>query len=237
MVPPHGVSSIATLEGCLRAGFDALCADWPYWWLSEAGARSPLSGWHPIDRLAGLPVIPRLHVVASDLDDLVFRAFLGQPLVLYAHHTDLSAGLDLLAARADDVRSLGVDSWQSLGRTAQNVVAAYGNGDSLTFNLYTRRAVVAIPEGVSSARFALPGAGPSRTELRLEIRDANGLRVVRPGKRVPVQVGTIMATVKAESLIPPPLATPLIRARVRRLLTESRDRVTPLSNRIRARET
>ena len=44
-----------------------------------------------------------------------FRAFLGQPLVLYAHHTDLRDGLDLLADRADEVRALGVNSWRSLG--------------------------------------------------------------------------------------------------------------------------
>ena len=33
---------------------------------SEADASTPLSGWQPLDRIAGLPVIPRLHVVASD---------------------------------------------------------------------------------------------------------------------------------------------------------------------------
>src|SRR5580765_1097435 len=97
MVPPHGACSVATLEGCLRAGFDAVCAEWPYWWLAEPDASSALSGWQPLDRIAGLPVIPRLHVSASDRDDMPFRAFLGQPLVLYAHHTDLKAGLDVLA--------------------------------------------------------------------------------------------------------------------------------------------
>ena len=107
MVPPHGACSVATLEGCLRAGFDAVCAEWPYWWLAEPDASSALSGWQPLDRIAGLPVIPRLHVTASDRDDMPFRAFLGQPLVLYAHHTDLKDGLDLLADRADEVRALG----------------------------------------------------------------------------------------------------------------------------------
>ena len=60
MVPPHGVCSLATLEGCLRAGFDALCADWPYWWLTERESVTTLSGWWPLDRLRGLPPIPRL---------------------------------------------------------------------------------------------------------------------------------------------------------------------------------
>ena len=122
--------------------------------------------------LGGLPVIPRFHVVASDLEDVVFRAFLGQPLILYAHHTDLKAGLDLLAARADYVRSLGVNSWQSLGRIADDVVSTYRCGDCVTITLYSRRAVFAIPEGVTHIQFVLPGSDPSETVLRLEIRDA-----------------------------------------------------------------
>ena len=168
MVPPHGVCSLATLEGCLRAGFDALCADWPYWWLTERESVTTLSGWWPLDRLRGLPLIPRLHVVASDLDDVVFRAFLGQPLILYAHHTDLRAGLDFLAARADYVRSLGVNSWQSLGRIANNVVSTYRCGDCVTITLYSRRAVFAIPEGVAQVNSS--SQAPIRPKLCSALR-------------------------------------------------------------------
>ena len=235
MVPPHGVCSIATLEGCLRAGFDALCADWPYWWLTEPKSVTTLSGWRPLDRLGGLPVIPRLHVVASDLDDVVFRAFLGQPLILYAHHTDLRAGLDLLAARADYVRSLGVNSWQSLGRIADDVVSTYRCGDCVTITLYSRRAVFAIPEGVAHVQFVITGSDPSETVLRVEIRDAGGLREIRLGERVPVKVGAIVATVTAESSIAPPRSKWPVRAAVRRVLTEGRDRAAPLAGRIGSR--
>jgi hypothetical protein len=234
MVPPHGVCSIAVLEGCLRAGFDALCADWPYWWLTETNAVLPISGWQPLDRLGGLPLIPRLHAVASDLDDLAFRAFLGQPLILYAHHTDLRSGLDFLAARADDVRALGINSWRSLGRIAKDVVSTYRSGNSLIVALYSRRAAIAIAEGVSHAQFVLPGAGPTDTEIRLEIRDSGGVREIRPGEQVPVKVGVLVATVTAKSFIAPMPTWP-VRAAVRRFLTESRDRAAPWSSRIGAR--
>jgi len=235
MVPPHGVSSVATLEGCLRAGFDAVCADWPYWWLNEREAVTTLSGWRPLDRLGGLPLIPRFHVVDSDLDDAVFRAFLGQPLILYAHHTDLRAGLDLLAARADYVRSLGVDSWQSLGRIADDVVSTDRRGDCLMITLYSRRAVFAIPEGVTHVQFVLPGSDPSGTVLRLEIREAGDLREIRAGERVPVNVGPIVATVTTESFTSPPPSKWPIRAAVRRLLTEGRDRAAPLAGKFGSR--
>lgn len=235
MVPPHGACSVAMLEGCLRAGFDAICAEWPYWWLDEADASSPLAGWHPLDRIVGLPVIPRLHVVASDRDDMPFRAFLGQPLVLYAHHTDLKGGLDLLAERADEVRALGVDSWRSLGNIAPDVFSAYRFGENMEFTLYSQRTRIAVPEGVSRARFVCIGGKPSETALRLELRDAAGQREIAPGEAVEVGSGEIIATVVATPSAAPTRGGWPVRGAVRRLLTETRDRAAPVSNRIQAR--
>ena len=232
MVPPHGVCSLAMLEGCLRTGFDALCADWPYWWLLEPNALSTLSGWRPLDRLGGLPVIPRMHLVGSDQDDLLFRAFLGQPLILYAHHTDLRAGLDLLAARADEVRSLGVDSWQSLGTIAQGVVSTYRRESSMAVILYSRSAAVTIPEGISHARFTVPGTDLSEAGPFLDIRDADGLRRIGVGERVPVSDGATVATLALEPGASPTGSALQIRAAVRRLLGEGRDRAAPFRSRI-----
>ncbi len=232
MVPPHGACSVAIVEGCLRAGFDALCADWPYWWLTERNAASPLSGWLPLDRLGGLPVLPRIHAVAADPDDLVFRAFLGQPLILYGHHTDLRSGLDLLAARADEVRSLGVDSWQSLGSIAQDVVSTYRRGESLTLALHSRRALVEIQDGVSNATFVVPGADPVEAGHRLEIRDADGVRGVEFGDPVPVRAGAIIATLVTDPFNLDARFHWQARAAIRRVLSETRDRAAPLLTRI-----
>jgi hypothetical protein len=235
MVPPHGACSVAMLEGCLRAGFDAVCAEWPYWWLADRDVASALSGWTPFDRLAGLPVIPRLHVLASDRDDMPFRVFLGQPLVLYAHHTDLKDGLDLLADRADEVRDLGVDSWLSLGGIARDVFSAQRLGANMDFTLYSQRARIAVPEGVSQARFGYVGREPSETTLRLELRDAVGPREIEPGEAVAVDFREITVNVLAT---PSALSTGAgwpIRGALRRVLTESRDRAAPVSSRIHAR--
>ncbi len=235
MVPPHGACSVAMLEGCLRAGFDAVCAEWPYWWLAEPEGPSALSGWQPLDRIAGLPVIPRLHVTASDRDDMPFRAFLGQPLVLYAHHTDLKDGLDLLADRADDVRALGVTSWRSLGNIAKDVFSAYRFGENMEFTLYSQKARIAVPEGVSHARFVRVGREASETTLRLEIRDAGGLREIAPGEVAAVDAGKVTVTVMVTPLADSTRAGWPLRGAVRRLLTESRDRAAPFAGRIQAR--
>jgi hypothetical protein len=235
MVPPHGACSVAMLEGCLRAGFDAICAEWPYWWLAEADVSSPLSGWHPLDRVAGLPVVPRLHVVASDRDDMPFRAFLGQPLVLYAHHTDLKDGLDLLADRAGEVRALGVDSWRSLGAIATDVFSAYRFGQNMELTLYSQTARVTVPEGVARARFGYVGGQPSETTLGLELRDAGGLREIGQGEAAEIDAGELTVTVTATPFAASSRTGWPVRGAVRRLLTESRDRAAPVSNRIQAR--
>jgi hypothetical protein len=232
MVPPHGVARVAALEGCLRAGFDALCADWPYWWLEERDSLSPLAGWEPLDRIGGLPVIPRTHIVGSDLDDLVFRAFLGQPLVLYGHHTDLREGLDLLADRADQVRSLGVESWASLGGIARDVVVGYRSDDTVSHTLFSRTAALTIPEGVARAEFELSGAKPPATTLRLEVCDGAGGLNVPAGEPVPVSPGEVVATVIAEASISASGNGRPVQAVVRRALTESRDRAAPWASKV-----
>jgi hypothetical protein len=234
MVPPHGVLSLTTLEGCLRAGFEAVCADWAYWWLPGKHALAPVAGWNPLDRLRGLPLIPRLHAVASELDDLVFRAFLGQPLVLYAHHTDLREGLDVLAVRADEVRSLGVTSWASLGALGRDVFSGYQRGDLVRLALYSRRAVVTIPEGVSFAEVVLPGGDPSQTGVSVGISDADGPRGVSPEERFSVTPGALTVSIETGSFPEPSQPGWNARAVVRRGLTETRDRAAPLAERVAA---
>ena len=44
-----------------------------------------------------------------------FRAFLGQPLVLYLHHDDLADGLDVLADAARDIETCGAVRWMPSG--------------------------------------------------------------------------------------------------------------------------
>jgi hypothetical protein len=218
----------------LRGGFDAVCADWAYWWLSGEDALTPLAGWHALDRLGGLPVIPRIHAVASELDDLVFRTFLGQPLVLYAHHTDLREGLDVLAALADEVRGLGVDTWASLGAIGRDVFSTHRGGDFLGIALLSRRAGVTIPDGVASAAVVLPGGAPSQTGLSVGISDADGFRVVAPGDRVRVIPGAMEVSIDTAPFPAPLQPSWKAAAAVRRGLTEARDRSAPLAERLTA---
>jgi hypothetical protein len=126
MVPPHEQCSQAAATALRRCGFGALTVTQPYPWLGDGGrswlahppAAGPLVGWHPVDYAEGLPVLLRHPIVGRSLPEMALRAFLGQPLILYGHQTDLDEGLDVLAAAAAEVERLGPARWCSLGEIA-----------------------------------------------------------------------------------------------------------------------
>jgi hypothetical protein len=178
MVPPHERCSQATAAALHRCGFEALTVTQPYPWLGDGGRSwlahppeaGPLVGWHPAGDVEGLPVLLRHPIAGRSLPEMTLRAFLGQPLILYGHQSDLDRGLDILAEAAADIERLGQTHWCSLGEIA------------------------------TAARQSTPGLEKSANHK------------VDP------------------DLVPPPRPRPL--AIPRRLLSESRDRLSPLLSRV-----
>ena len=140
-------------RGLLRAGFAALC--------TSPAPRAPeadtcLADWHPAEFVAGgLPNISRHHLNAPR-DDLPFRAFLGQPLVLYLHHGDLRSGLDVLAEAVGDVATCGPVRWLPVGDLAEMQFTMTVDGDTAFVRLFARRARIHVPEGVSGSPSSFP---------------------------------------------------------------------------------
>ena len=133
MVPPHGDCNDTMFDALARAGFDALS------WSPKPS--SAISGWEVADVApGGLPSIPR--TLLGDRDDLPFRAYLDQPIVLEGHHTDLADGLDLLQEAAGDVNGLGERHVELPRGNRPNElrVAAPGQPAPDTHVLATRRA-------------------------------------------------------------------------------------------------
>src|SRR6202021_198022 len=99
---PHGVCAEGGLRAMFRTGFQAACISRPYPWRDGLPALSPLAGWHPAELVAGgLPAAPR-QALSAPREDLVFRALLGQALILHGHHGDFADGLEPLAQAAAD---------------------------------------------------------------------------------------------------------------------------------------
>jgi hypothetical protein len=240
MVAPHGVCSEASMRALLRLGFEGICIDRPYPWLSRPPADRPLAGWEPSELVAGgFPVVPRQHF-HGPRDDLLFRALLGQPLVLYGHHGDLADGPDLLRELATEVARLGSVHWCSMQAISRSNFSARREGDTLRIRLHARRVEVTPPADVERVVVEAPAAlGHAGKALATADGDTAGTALVdlsEPGTASAVDLASTVRGVLEISLpepdrvdpagVPPPPWRPW--PVVRRILTEGRDRAMPV---------
>jgi hypothetical protein len=162
-------------------------------------------------------------------DELVLRAFLGQPVILYGHHEDVSSGTDVLLDAAADVARLGPAQWSSLEDICRSNYESRVVGDQLRLRLHTRRAQVRIPEGVQTICVET-GIGFSES-LRVRMRSAatileqevvDGQARFTPG----VTPAVVELEVLLDEALEPPASPGLPHPWpwIRRAVTEGRDR-------------
>jgi hypothetical protein len=183
MAPPHERVSEGAARGLLQAGYEAACMSRPYPWLAQPDksflirpeGADVLTGWRPADVTSGgLPVILR-NAFTHPREDLVLRAFLGQPLVLYGHHGDF-ADMDLLAEAASQINALGDVTWRRLSAISQSLADTRREGEVLRVRPWTRHVRVEVPAGVSTVVVEerdgtareLPVGGPGPLSIRAE---------------------------------------------------------------------
>ncbi len=131
MVPPHEQLSEPAARGLRAGGFAAVCVSRPFPWITPRSPlpaaalgtgppeRGALAGWGRRELVVGgLPLLLRAGFDAPR-EDLVLRAFLGQPLILYGHHDLLADGLDVLAEATAAIDALGPVRWGSLAAIAR----------------------------------------------------------------------------------------------------------------------
>jgi hypothetical protein len=177
MVPPHERLSEAAARGLYACDYDAVCATRPYpWmpvsdeqgWLARPTGAGALTGWRSADVVAGgLPLILR-SAFSHPREDLVLRAFLGQPLILYGHHQDLQTGLDPLAQGAADISRLGEVRWGSLRDLARTRVETRRSGATLEVRPFAGRVRVEVPDGVKQLRVDTSMLGPADDDAAAE---------------------------------------------------------------------
>jgi hypothetical protein len=143
MVPPHEQLSRPAARGLLACGYEAVCVSRPYPWIAVGPDQSPLiapprrgalAGWTPREIVAGgLPLLLRTGF-AAPREDLVLRAYLGQPLILYGHHDLLEHGPEVLSDAAADINALGDVRWGALAGIARSGEVDAGQGIELTLD-------------------------------------------------------------------------------------------------------
>jgi hypothetical protein len=239
MAPPHGACSEAAVRAMFRFGFEATCSSRVFPWRVGQPPPPPLQGWRPAEIGAGgLPVLPR-YPIDGERDELVFRALLRQPLIIYGHHWDFSQGLDVFAEAADDINALGQVRWGPLDWIASRNYASRQESAVLGVQMYSRKARIDVPEGITALRIetctgpeeplwqdVLCGAASARMASRANGWSSGSLEV-NPCAEIDV---TLPAAVPLEPDLlhdvgpkPWPIA--------RRVLVESRDRARPFLHR------
>jgi hypothetical protein len=156
MVPPHEACSMSALKAMSRLGFDAACIGRRLPWKSGADQHAepwwPLMKWHPADMIDGtLPILPR-YLLDRPREDLVFRALLRQPLILYGHHWDFADGLEILADATSYINGLGDVRWNSAATIARHGAFTRSERQTLVVEMHARRATVSISDGTSAIR-------------------------------------------------------------------------------------
>ena len=242
MVPPHEECSEATVQGLLRSGFEAITMTRPYpWlarpprsWLARPQGVDALVGWRPADFAGALSVLLRHPLLSRDAPELVLRAFLDQPLILYGHHGDLAeGGLGVLASAVADVNRLGASHWCSLGEVAAGNFESRLEGSRLSIRPFARRVRVDVAEATDQLLVELPETHPGAAGEQLLVDG----RPQQFGEPVGVSPGsTVELALRARNLadlaaVPGPGRQPL--ALARRALGEGRDRLLPLVSRAR----
>lgn len=239
MCPPHGACSAEMLAALFRHGFGGLAASRPFPWDGFAGHGDwRLGGWLPAQMAGGgLPVISR-YPLAWSLDDVVFRALLGQPVVLYGHQSDLRDGLEPLRAAAARVATLGEVEWTSLAAIARtNAVVREHDGEA-TVTVYSRDVRLPRPAG-ERVRVEIPrrfgDPGPVQVTVDDDVRAVDTGSTGGAVGAFP-QNGRGDLRIRLDPPEPPASATladwrPRAWPLARRAMTEARDRALPLLRR------
>jgi hypothetical protein len=240
MAPPHERVGAATMGALERAGFEGVCMTRPYPWLQGEGMSwltrpedsGPLVAFTPHEVVGGLPVLMR-RGLDSPREELVLRAFLDQPLILYGHHEDVADGLDRMAAAARDINRLAEDvAWGSLSDVTRSSVRTRREGGVLHVRPDARRVRITVPDGVNEVRLApsaLLNAEASVSWRRTGETWTIGkhLTTVTEGDVIEARIGPVAPAVQARGAASLTMLWPL----ARRAASESRDRIRPLTHR------
>ena len=241
MIPPHGVCSMESMSAMLELGYEGVCTFWPFPQPPGAvPAGWPLAGWEPAQLLAGgLPVLPRYPLTGHPLEDLVLRAFLDQPLVVFGHHWDLADDLDRVAEVAAFVDGLGPVRWASASELARSNFLTRRDGEVMRLRMFGREAALEVPPGCSAISVEVPRCHgePRRHHVVLGGRSSELTTSSEGEARVAIEAEPGTGDGPARAGAAPrsgqrPAATGAHAPVVRRFATEARDRTLPALSRL-----
>jgi hypothetical protein len=240
MVPPHGACSEASLYYMHRLGFEAACISKGSLMYHNIYAKwIPTLGLEPSAMIQNLPVLFRSPISTNCYNNILVSIILDQPIILRAHHQDVSNGLQILDDIASFINSIGDVNWMSMTQISRSHYVSYIDGDVLNIKMFTRQIEIFVPAGVNRIQVFRPWLKNGQSSL-LFWRYSGGnsdwyscrddqvpFRVVSE-KTVTIKSNNKPYHFSNDDKINQLNVYPIIR----RILTEGRDRIAPLTYKI-----
>ena len=151
MTAPHGACSEESIYEMGKLGFEALCISRGS--LRHYNSQAPwirTLGMRPVDSLFNLPVIPRFGISQNCENAILIAALLHQPIITVGHHQDLMDGLGILSDLSRFVNSLGQVQWRDLATISRSQYSHRIDGKTLHLKIFSQLIDLTIPEGVES---------------------------------------------------------------------------------------
>ncbi|MFO1393229.1 MAG: hypothetical protein U1F09_05635 [Steroidobacteraceae bacterium] len=237
MEPPYGTVHVDYLDPLARAGFEAvLVTPRQFRGSNHASAQTSLLGMGPAQMWAnGLAIIPRITADTCWRTDVLLASFLQQPIVVAGHHFDADNDLQWVDDVARFVNSVQAHSWQGLSAIARSQFTRRLIGDTLHVRCYSRSVDVVVPDGAGEVVIERPWLDETaREDLHCSAARDDGSSPTLAGRICgPIAVRP-RSVLKVRSPHPQfadgssqaPMTT-TYQLRLRRAITESRDRVYP----------
>jgi hypothetical protein len=243
MVPPHEALADAALDAMRVLGFEgASLTPWMLRYWNPKRRSSPFLGLEIAEMMDGWgAVIPRFKLSPSCEGQIVIAAFLGRPIVPFAHHNTAADGLELLSQASRIINSLGDVRWGGAEMMLRSNYLTLRENTKLRIKLYSCHVLFTVPKNITTVVVELPEKGEQPTALVFTITNKAGgeSQVVQAMSGVPVEVmpgATVevvshcLGKVDYHSIESPqfaPWALP------RRMFCEGRDRLMPVMSKLR----
>jgi hypothetical protein len=239
MIPPHGMCAQQMVQEISKLDFDSILINRPFPWLPTIEASKnhkpenpEIISWYPADLVEGAFIISR----QSSFKNIVLKLFLNRPVILLYHHQDFRKGYEILEERANFINNLGEVNWMSVGDIAFSNYACQITGTTMKLQMFSKRIMINKPENINQIVIEIPpGQGRRIGSFKLTI--GNSHFKIFPNEfgyssqPIPVPNSSkLMITLQTEdycdykTVTSPGLS---VWSAMRRILTETRDRVEP----------
>jgi hypothetical protein len=243
MAPPYGAFRERVADVMLNLGYEAAC-------VSRASLKgwNKEKGWPPAFGFAvseffgaGFPMIPRHVMARGHGGSYRLAAFLNQPIIPHGHHQDCAGGMDLLAQVAGEINGLGEVVWTDMTSISRSNYLTRRIGSTLVVKMLARRIALPLDEGVQEIVVERPWMAQDGVPESLICQQGDRIHFAGQTRRLSPAMalgstGTVELVSPARNPIDP-LATKSPGLKIwtvaRRVLSETRDRMVPLTARIR----